>query len=110
MNFTQKIEQIKKGLRAAGLYRRCVRPGNLCFDIGANNGSRAIIFMLLGARTIAVEPSEMLTRKLKRYPRIQVVNKAVASQPGSQKMLFNANDQISSLNPDRRNKWPEFPH
>jgi FkbM family methyltransferase len=81
----------------------------LCFDIGANNGSRATIFTLLGARTVALEPNELLIARLRRLPRVTVVNKAVASQPGSQRMLFNVNDQISSLNPDWRNKWPEFP-
>lgn len=79
------------------------------FDIGANNGSRALIFTLLGARTIALEPNELLIARLRRLPRVTVVNKAVASQPGRERMLFNANDQISSLNPDWRNKWPEFP-
>jgi FkbM family methyltransferase len=109
VNLKSKIEWLKKGLRAARLYRRCVGPGDLCFDIGANTGSRAIIFTLLGARTVALEPNEALTRQLKRFPRVTVVNKAVASQPCRQKMLFNANDQISTLNPDWRAKWPDFP-
>jgi len=110
VNLYSKLEWLKKGLRAARLYRRCVRPGGLCFDIGANNGSRAVIFTLLGARTIALEPNENLIRRLRRLPRVTVLNQAVASQPGLQKMQFNANDQISSLNPEWRAKWPEFPN
>jgi len=105
----EKWEWLRKGFRAFRFYRQCVRPGDLCFDIGANNGSRAIIFALLGARTVALEPNEALTRWLKRFPRVTVVNKAVASQPCRRKMLFNVNDQISSLNPDWRARWPEFP-
>jgi FkbM family methyltransferase len=109
VNLKQEIERVRKGLRAVGLYRQCVRPGQLCFDIGANKGSRAIIFTLLGARTVALEPNETLTRTLRRVPRVTVVNKAVSDQPGRKTLLVNANDQISSLNPDWQSKWPEFP-
>jgi len=105
----QEIDRLKKGARAISLYRQCVRPGNLCFDIGANHGSRSVIFTLLGARTIAVEPNDTLTGKLCRFPRVKVVNKAVSDTPGVRKMLFNRNDQISSLNPEWRKIWPEFP-
>jgi len=110
VNISNELERWKKGWRAVRFYRQLVRPGNLCFDIGANNGSRSMIFTLLGARTIALEPNENLVRRLKRMPRVKVLNQAVASQPGRQKMQFNANDQISSLNPDWRAKWPEFPN
>jgi hypothetical protein len=38
-----------------------------------------------------------------------VVNKAVSDKPGRATMQFNRNDQISSLNPEWRKNWPEFP-
>lgn len=103
------LDRLKKGGRAFALYRRCFRPGDLCFDIGANHGSRSVIFTLLGARTIAVEPNETLTGKLHWFPRVTVVNKAVSDKPGRQTMFFNRNDQISSLNPEWRKQWSEFP-
>lgn len=109
MNLKNEIQRIKKGFRAVRFYRQCVHPGELCFDIGANKGSRAMIFTLLGARTIALEPNIALTRWLRRFPRVTVVNKAVSSQPGRRKFFMNINDQISSLNPDWCAKWPEFP-
>jgi len=109
LNLRREIERLQKGWRAFRLYRQCVRPGNLCFDIGANRGSRAVIFTLLGARTIALEPNTALTRKLRHFPRVTVVNKAVSDQPGQKKMLFNMNDQISSLNSNWRRQWSEFP-
>jgi FkbM family methyltransferase len=108
-SISKELDRFKKGLRAINLYRQFVRPGGLCFDIGANHGSRAAIFTCLGARTIALEPNAKLTGKLKHFPRVTVVNQAVAECSGSRKMLFNRNDQISSLNPDWRNNWPEFP-
>jgi len=109
VNLKQQIDRVRKGLRAVRLYRRCVRPGQLCFDIGANKGSRALIFTLLGARTVALEPNESLTRMLRRVPRVTVVHRAVSDQPGRKTLLVNLNDQISSLNPDWQSKWPGFP-
>jgi FkbM family methyltransferase len=109
LSLSKELDRLKKGWRAFSLYRQCVRPGNLCFDIGANHGSRAVIFTLLGARTIAVEPNDGLTGKLKKFPRVTVVNKAVSDKPGHATMSFNRNDQISSLNPEWRKNWPEFP-
>jgi FkbM family methyltransferase len=109
MSLHQQLDRLKKGWRALSLYRQCVRPGNLCFDIGANHGSRSVIFTFLGARTIAIEPNAGLTGKLRRFPRVTVVNQAVSDKPGHATMSFNRNDQISSLNPEWRKNWPEFP-
>lgn len=104
----KEFERWQKAWRAVRFYRRCVCPGQLCFDIGANRGSRAVIFTFLGARTIAVEPNETLTGTLRRFPRVTVVNQAISDKRGRQTMLFNRNDQISSLNPEWRKNWPEF--
>jgi FkbM family methyltransferase len=109
VSIKSEVERILKGLRAVRFYRQCVRPGYLCFDIGANKGSRAMIFTFLGARTIAVEPNASLTGLLRRFPRVTVEQKAVSDQPGTKTFLINFNDQISTLNPDWQNKWPEFP-
>jgi len=109
MNLKTELERWKKGWRALWLYRKCVRPGYLCFDIGANHGSRSMIFILLGAKTIAVEPNPNLTGLLRRFPRVTVEHCAVSDEPGTKTFLINANDQISSLNPEWREKWPEHP-
>lgn len=108
MNLKQELERVSKGLRALRLYRQCVRPGQLCFDIGANKGSRTVIFTLLGGRTVALEPNRTLTGTIRRLPRVVVEHKAVSNTPGTRVFLQNANDQISSLNPDWMAKWPEF--
>ena len=108
MNLRTEYERWKKGLRALRLYRQCVKPGNLCFDIGANKGSRSMIFTALGARTIALEPNEALTRVLQRFPRVTVVNKAVSDQSGTKVFLQNTNDQISTLSSEWKSKWPQY--
>lgn len=42
--------------RAKAFYGRFIKPGQLCFDIGANTGKKTGIFTALGAKVIAVEP------------------------------------------------------
>jgi hypothetical protein len=37
-------------------YRNFIRNGDLCFDIGANIGTRTEAFLELGAKVVAVEP------------------------------------------------------
>jgi hypothetical protein len=42
--------------RLSQFYARFIRPGDLCFDIGAHVGSRLGAWLPLGARIVAVEP------------------------------------------------------
>lgn len=41
---------------SVGTYRELIRPGDLCFDIGANRGRKTWIMRLLGAKVVAVDP------------------------------------------------------
>jgi FkbM family methyltransferase len=84
------------------------RPGDLIFDVGANQGTKTDIFLRLGARVVAVEPDETNRRILRdRYLRYRVVRKPVAiigkavsdknavetmwiDEPGSAKNTFNS--------------------
>lgn len=53
----------------ANLLRSLLRPGDLCFDIGANVGYTAIVFASLvqpGGRVVALEPGERAFALLKR--------------------------------------------
>lgn len=83
--------------RQREFYRRFVRPGDLCFDIGAHVGSRTRVFLALDARVVAVEPQPRLARRLARRfagePRVDVVEAAVAAAPGAVELA------ISPVNP-----------
>ena len=83
------------------LYGQFVKPGYLCFDIGANMGSRVATFLLLKARVIALEPQEKCVKELKKvfskYD-VTIIPKGVGSK-NEVKEFFLADDPlVSSFN------------
>lgn len=72
--------------RMRRFYGRFVRPGDLCFDIGAHVGNRLRAWQALGARTVAVEPQPLLMETLRqRYgqdPDITLLEQAIGAAPG----------------------------
>jgi FkbM family methyltransferase len=88
-----------KKMRA--LYAQFVKPGYLCFDIGANMGSRVATFLLLKAKVIALEPQQKCVEELRnvfgKYD-VTVVPKGVGSK-NEVKEFFLADDPlVSSFN------------
>jgi FkbM family methyltransferase len=85
------------------LYSLCVRPGDLCFDIGANIGSRAAVMLGLGARVVAGEPNPPVFRELTAYlssnPRFYPVQSAIGSSPGQARLRIAKCSGLSTLNP-----------
>ena len=82
-------------------YVRLVRPGDLCFDLGAHVGNRVRSWRKLGARVVAVEPQPTLVRVLRllysRDPEVHVVAAAVAEREGVLPLHLNlANPTIST--------------
>src|SRR3954464_12833571 len=68
-------------------YARFVRPGDLCFDVGAHVGSRTLCWARLGARVVALDPQPDLALVLRVlcWPErgVTVLRQAVAARPGS---------------------------
>src|SRR5690349_17279669 len=72
--------------RGLELYSELLRPGSLCFDIGANLGERSEIFLELGNKVIIVEPNPECSPTLnflfgKRNA--EIITAAVGSHEGS---------------------------
>ena len=91
--------------RAMGaFYGRFVRPGDLCFDVGANVGNRTEVFLALGAKVVAVDPQPSCVRALrKRYDgdsRVIVVPRALGEREGKAEFLLSDASTISSLSRD----------
>ncbi|MFO7585770.1 MAG: FkbM family methyltransferase [Anaerolineales bacterium] len=82
-----------RGRRLARFYRDFIRPGDLCFDVGAHVGSRAWLWSQLGARVIAVEPQPDCQTLLRffygRHPRITLVNAALGAAAGQADLLVS---------------------
>jgi FkbM family methyltransferase len=73
------------------------REGDLIFDIGANQGYKADIFLRLGARVVAVEPDETsqqtLKQKFMKYrwhkKPVVVVSNAISDRSATKKMWID---------------------
>lgn len=74
--------------RMKRFYAQFIRPGDLCFDIGAHVGNRVRVWSDLGARIVGVEPQPLCIRLLRllygRSPHITLVEEAVGAVPGEQ--------------------------
>lgn len=77
--------------------RRCygqfIRPGDLCFEIGAHVGNRLRAWRTLGAQVVAVEPQPLLMETLRRRygadPAITLVEKAIGAEPGEATLFIS---------------------
>jgi len=93
--------------RARAFYRAFVRPGDLCFDVGAHVGDRTAHFLALGARVVAVEPQPLPLAALRRLfgknPRVTIVDAALGAAPGEAELAIDpSNPTVASLSPQWR--------
>jgi FkbM family methyltransferase len=76
--------------RRLAFYRQFVRAGDLCFDVGANYGTRIEAFLRLGARVVAIEPQDdvmhYLVLKYRREPRVTLVHAGLDESEGEREM------------------------
>lgn len=91
--------------RAARFYRPFIRPGDLCFDVGAHVGSRIAAWTRLGARIVAVEPVPhcmRLLRLLYGHRRdVRLVEAALGPDEGRTEMLvYDREPTVSTLSRD----------
>lgn len=88
--------------RMTRFYATLIRPGDLCFDIGAHVGNRVNVWRRLGARVVAVEPQPQCIQVLQRLyahdRSVTLVTEAVGAQAGTQTLHMSAaNPTVSSL-------------
>ena len=92
--------------RTRRLYGQFIRPGDLCFDIGAHVGNRTRCWASLGARVIAVEPQPMfagfLRRLFRKSPAVVVEEAAIGDAPGVMTL------HVSSRTPTVTTTSPEW--
>jgi len=82
-------------------YSQLVGHGDLCFDVGANNGVKAEVLLRLGATVVAFEPQrecrEEMFRRLGRDRCLTIVGAALASQTGTAEFFVNPERTASSF-------------
>ena len=86
-------------------YGQFIRPGDLCFDVGAHVGNRTGALVSIGARVVAVEPQRIcqpiLRRLYGRNPNIILLYKALGAKVGEGELLVSkAHSTVSSLSGD----------
>jgi FkbM family methyltransferase len=79
-----------------------IRPGDLCFDIGANLGQKTSLFLDLHARVVAVEPQPSCVRILRRSfggrTEVEIVAAAVGANEGEAELFVcDETSTISSM-------------
>ena len=88
--------------RLRRFYAPLIRPGDLCFDIGAHVGNRITAWTGLGARVVAVEPQAHLMAWLRRRygdtPGVTLVEAAVGAAEGVATLRLDPrNPTVASL-------------
>lgn len=72
--------------RMQDFYSQFIKKGDLCFDVGANLGSRTDVFLRLGARVVAVEPQDhafiCLEKKFTRNRRLTLLKRGLSDHIG----------------------------
>jgi FkbM family methyltransferase len=91
--------------RLSRFYAQFVRPGDLCFDVGAHVGNRVAAWTRLGARVVAVEPHPYLMawlhRRFGQSLSVSLVQAAVGAASGATVLHHDPrNPTISTLSGD----------
>lgn len=96
-------------------YAQFVHAGDLCFDIGANLGSRIEVFLALGATVVAVEPQdscmEYLRVRFGNNPKVYLTHTGLDEKDGTRELLINSNDSpTASMSRERITTITEARH
>jgi FkbM family methyltransferase len=89
-------------------YRELLKPNSLCFDVGANLGQKAEVFLCCGSRVVILEPNILCQPTLKylfrRNPKVELVMAAVGSARGWMDLHVHGTESTASARPewDRR--------
>jgi FkbM family methyltransferase len=96
---------IRRHEKTLAFYSQFLKPGDLCFDVGANVGNRTEIFVELGAKTVCFEPQEVCLDRLHQLfnanSNVIIIEKAVGDCEGYAKLLICEDASTISTLSDR---------
>lgn len=97
----QYFSKIRQEQQQKRFYQQFIKKGDLCFDVGANMGSRTNTFAKLGAKVIAIEPTQacyqVLHHKFGRNPNVNVLQIALGAQTGKGTLHLANYHEVSTL-------------
>jgi len=83
---TENVYQDIKSSMRSSFFKQIIKPGDLCFDIGANVGEVSKVLLDIGAKVIAVEPQNQCIIKIKENigenPNLTILDSGVSSKDG----------------------------
>ncbi|MEH2107059.1 FkbM family methyltransferase [Nostoc sp.] len=105
LNQDQFKEQSAFFQREVSFYSKLLDSDSLCFDIGANIGTKAEAFLIAGAKVVAFEPQPECMRELKARcshyrSKFHPVQKAVGAEPGESTLYTRERSGIASFYED----------
>lgn len=96
-----KIEESRENIK---FFSQFIKKGNLCFDIGANEGELTEIFIQLGEKVVAVEPQkkvmQTMQEKFKRNKNVILIQKGIAEKNGQGELLVCNYNDCSTMSKD----------
>lgn len=102
-NLVRDIVYHKKYLTPPYLnfYAQFINKNDLCFDVGANIGQWADIYLKLGAKVVAIEPQltcvQYLKRKYLANPNVTIIDKALDQQKGEKVIYLSELNGLSTM-------------
>lgn len=79
--------------RMQALYAQFMRPGDLCFDVGAHVGNRVLAWRRLGASVVAIEPQPACMTFLQHWygndPHVMLEPTAVGAAAGEVELMVS---------------------
>jgi FkbM family methyltransferase len=98
--------------QAIDFYSQFVGAGDLCFDVGANVGSRIGVFAKLGASVVAIEPQSECIHLLKMIhganPNVHLLHKALGDEEGRAELSTSSFSTVSSLSKEWREGFRQW--
>jgi FkbM family methyltransferase len=102
MKLVREYRNWKKRRKMIRFYREFVRPGDLCFDIGAHIGRYSEVYLALGAKVIAFEPQKRFAKivqdKFRGKP-VVVEACALGATPGEGTLYLSNFAEVATLSP-----------
>ena len=95
--YLKRKEQAKKSLQ---FYKQFITYGDVVFDVGANIGERAEVFLKAGGSVVCVEPQTnclaILHKKFDANNKVTIIDKALGEKEGIGEMSVCITDSVIS--------------